>query len=135
MFDPESLAPSRTTDMSFHPFTSRLASTTPKPNKFLVKPSNVIVLHNEDAILECIITGYPKPQVEWYKDGTKITLTQNGQYSKYGASSLNVSGAQAADSGKYECVMGTDRAEASLQVLGTNFQLFMFFIICMYRYL
>ena len=97
-----------------------LASTTFKPKKFSVKPSNKTVLQNEDAILECIVTGFPKPQVEWQKDGTAITLTTNGHYSTYGASSLKVSSAQAADSGKYECVMGAEKAKAYLQVVGKN---------------
>ena len=95
-----------------------------KPSQFLVKPRSTIVLENEDAILECIVNGYPKPQVEWLKDGTKITLTQSGHYSKYGVSSLKVSKAQTADSGKYECVMGTNKAEAKLEVVGKISQLF-----------
>ena len=97
-----------------------LASTAPKAKKFLVKPSDLMILHNENAILECIVTGYPKPQVDWYKDGTKLALTQSGHYSEYGASSLMVSTAKAADSGKYECVMGTEKAEANLKVFGKN---------------
>ena len=80
-----------------------------------------MILHNENAILQCIVTGYPKPQVDWQKDGTTITLTKNGHYSKYGTSSLKVSAAQAVDSGKYECVMGTEKAEAYLKVVGKNF--------------
>lgn len=86
-----------------------------------MKPSDVVVFQNENAILECIITGYPKPQVEWYKDGSPISLTQGGRYSKYGESSLNVSAAQARDSGKYECMIGTMAAAADLQVLGEHF--------------
>jgi hypothetical protein len=106
------------------------ASTTPKPKRFLVKPSNKTAFHNEDAILECLITGYPKPQVEWQKDGTTITLADNGHYSKYGVSSLKVSAAQAADSGMYECVMGTEKAKAYLQVVGKNLFCFVLTLFC-----
>ena len=102
-----------------------LASTVPKAKKFLLKPSDLMILHDENAILECIVTGYPKPQVEWYKDGAKIT-TQSGHYSKYGVSSLKVSSSKVSDGGKYECVMGSERAGAQLKVVGKNFFSFMF---------
>lgn len=95
-----------------------LASTIPKPNKFLLKPSDVTVLKNQEAILECIVFGYPKPIVEWHKDGVNIALSSTGNYSKFGANSLNISSAQTTDAGKYECVMGNEKAEATLHVIG-----------------
>lgn len=97
-----------------------VASVMPKPSNYLVKPKDMVTLQNKDVILECIVTGYPKPHVEWHKNGNRITLTPSGRYSKYGASSLKVSSVQAADGGKYECVMGADKATANLEVIGEN---------------
>lgn len=83
-----------------------------------MRPQDTRILHNKDLTLECIVKGYPLPRVTWFKDGQQITLTTTGRYVQLGTHNLKVSSVQPGDTGRYECVVGSQKAVANVQVIG-----------------
>jgi hypothetical protein len=65
-----------------------------------------------DIILEAEVAGYPKPDVEWYKNDTLITSSHHFLPQSQGdVHWLTIVGASPSDAGEYKCVasnpMGT----------------------------
>jgi len=90
-------------------------------------------IEGSNAILECLASGFPKPQIVWSKDGIQITesldkryhLTENG-------SLLVIKDVQTEDNGKYECLLtnavGTAKGVSTLTVLAGKLPHYFFFL-------
>lgn len=73
------------------------------PN-FIVPPSNTTTVRGQTAILECVTTGRPRPQVTWKKHGDKQKLQDVPGRISRGISYLKIMTVTEKDSGQYECV-------------------------------
>ncbi|XP_033726119.1 protogenin-like [Pecten maximus] len=63
-------------------------------------PVNTTVQEGQSVVLECLVDGYPKPQVTWERDdGSDVTMAAV----KYGFSNLKILQATSAHSGIYIC--------------------------------
>ena len=69
------------------------------------KPSDVTVNVEQPAILECAFSGFPKPEVTWYKDNTPITPNQRVTIheDKPNVHSLKIARSQLDDKAVYTC--------------------------------
>ncbi|XP_067846589.1 hemicentin-1 isoform X2 [Heptranchias perlo] len=82
-------------------------------------PQMVTVHLNQPAVLKCVVSGVPTPQVTWRKDGA-ILSASNLRYSFSDDGSLNIGSAQVTDTGRYLCMAtnkaGTARKRIDVQV-------------------
>ncbi|XP_043549680.1 myosin light chain kinase, smooth muscle-like isoform X2 [Chiloscyllium plagiosum] len=84
------------------------------PPDFLIYPQSQTVLAGEEVIFRCKITGYPKPEVKWTKNG--VLLNQTGgleMYEKDEIQFLCISSVNMADSGSYSCTVTNRRGQLS----------------------
>ncbi|XP_072435441.1 myosin light chain kinase, smooth muscle-like [Chiloscyllium punctatum] len=84
------------------------------PPDFLIYPQSQTVLAGEEVIFRCKITGNPKPEVKWTKNG--VLLNQTGgleMYEKDGIQFLCISSVNMADSGSYSCTVTNRRGQLS----------------------
>ncbi|MGH0125472.1 UNVERIFIED_CONTAM: hypothetical protein FKN15_054569 [Acipenser sinensis] len=84
-------------------------------------PQTVAAHIDKPAVLECIVSGFPKPRITWRKDGA-ILAGNNPRYSFSEDGSLHIHSAQVTDTGRYLCMAtnpaGTQRKRVDLQVFG-----------------
>ncbi|XP_028301363.1 hemicentin-1 isoform X2 [Gouania willdenowi] len=82
-------------------------------------PPTVSVHINTPAVLECVVSGVPPPQVTWRKHGA-ILSGNNPRYTFAEDGSLHINSAQVTDTGRYLCMAtneaGTQRKRVDLQV-------------------
>ncbi|XP_033885551.3 hemicentin-1-like isoform X1 [Acipenser ruthenus] len=82
-------------------------------------PQTVAAHIDKPAVLECIVSGFPKPRITWRKDGA-ILAGNNPRYSFSEDGSLHIHSAQVTDTGRYLCMAtnpaGTQRKRVDLQV-------------------
>ena len=85
-------------------------STAPhKHPRIIEHPTNVVVKMNEAATLTCKASGKPPPQIEWFKDGEKLTVTDNRVILPNGSLYfLHARVSQENDTGTYFCVARND---------------------------
>lgn len=75
----------------------------------------------EDLALKCSAMGSPHPQVDWYKDDSRIIVSSRTQINENEIdaatldSMLVISSVTEADSGTYECRVVKDSVTASIQ--------------------
>ncbi|XP_045445540.1 leucine-rich repeats and immunoglobulin-like domains protein 3 [Melitaea cinxia] len=92
----------------------------------LQEPSFIRVMENkevitgESVVLQCMITGSPKPVLKWFKNGTPIVPTER-HYFTADDQLLVIIGAESNDAGQYECEitneLGTKKDMIELKVL------------------
>src|SRR5262245_48197217 len=90
---------------------SHLASTPPKqsPPKFQQLLHNTSVARGDETQLTTNVSGFPKPTLEWNKDGLKLLSygqprTNMAQFAdSQGNATLTVSRAETGDAGEYSC--------------------------------
>ncbi|CAG9783649.1 unnamed protein product [Diatraea saccharalis] len=92
----------------------------------LQEPSFVHVMENKEVtsgdsvVLQCMISGSPKPVIKWLKDGTTIMRTER-HFLTAEDQLLVIIGTQASDAGRYECEitndLGTKKDMTELRVL------------------
>lgn len=77
-----------------------------------------------DAKLACRVSGVPRPDISWFKDGQPITDTDGEKYREKREGdtlSLYVQDCNRQDSGVYKCVAknkeGQDSCEAELEIV------------------
>lgn len=118
----------KTTDMGIYSCAAKNPAGTIVANSTLTvlqEPSFVRVMENKEVtsggsvVLQCMISGSPKPILKWSKDGTPITpserhfLTADDQL-------LIIIGAETNDAGRYECEitneLGTKKDMTELRV-------------------
>ncbi|XP_005733181.1 hemicentin-1 isoform X1 [Pundamilia nyererei] len=82
-------------------------------------PQSVSVHVNKPAVLECVVSGVPPPQVTWRKHGA-ILAGNNPRYTFAEDGSLRINSTQVTDTGRYLCMAtnqaGTQRKRVDLQV-------------------
>ena len=93
--------------------------------KFILPLKNVEVEEGDDLILRCQISGSPRPEITWFKDGNKIIIQEsNGIVSRQapdGNCSLLIPGAKLEDIGTYSCIakntLGEDETSCEVTVI------------------
>lgn len=119
----------KTTDMGVYSCAAKNPAGTIIANSSLTvlqEPSFVRVMENKEVtsggsvVLQCMISGSPKPVLKWSKDGTSITLSER-HYLTGDDQLLVIIGAEASDAGTYECEitndLGTKKDMIELRVL------------------
>ncbi|XP_054612208.1 netrin receptor DCC isoform X2 [Dunckerocampus dactyliophorus] len=89
--------------------------------QFLQRPLRVTAVLGTDAVLECSISGYPTPSIQWRR-GDEVIETRNKKYSLLAGSNLIIRSVTDDDSGSYSCTAANKNhnitASAELSVLG-----------------
>lgn len=77
----------------------------PEPPVFLEKPEGMSVVKvRERKVFECRVVGTPQISVRWFRDGTEIHQSVKHSMSFVNSlASLEITGANNSDSGKYFC--------------------------------
>ncbi|XP_068191421.1 netrin receptor DCC [Antennarius striatus] len=70
--------------------------------QFLQYPSKVSALLGTDAVLECSVSGYPTPSIQWRR-GEELIQSWNKKYSLLAGSNLIIRSVTDDDSGGYSC--------------------------------
>ncbi|XP_061487873.1 immunoglobulin-like and fibronectin type III domain-containing protein 1 isoform X2 [Rhineura floridana] len=84
-----------------------------QPPRFLVPLKPHVVTLGFDCHMSCAVTGYPVPQVTWYKDGKN--LSQDPTFfckNDFGVCSLVILGVTPTDGGQYEVVAINELGQA-----------------------
>ncbi|TWW66865.1 DCC Colorectal cancer suppressor Immunoglobulin superfamily [Takifugu flavidus] len=93
----------------------------PRSLQFLQRPSKVTALLGTDVVLECSVSGYPTPSIQWRK-GEELIQSWNKKYSLLVGSNLLIRSVTDDDSGSYSCTAANRNqnitAQAELGVLG-----------------
>lgn len=96
-----------------------------KPPQFIHQLYDMRVMDGEEAKLTCKVTGWPAPEVEWYKSGQKVTDTPDFKlhYAREsGDCILHILEVFPQDSAEYRCVAvnpyGKDVTSCTLTVEG-----------------
>ncbi|KYO28910.1 netrin receptor DCC isoform A [Alligator mississippiensis] len=71
---------------------------------FLQRPSNVMAVEGNDAILECCVSGFPTPTFTWMR-GDEVIPVRSKKYSLLAGSNLLISNVTDDDSGTYTCIV------------------------------
>lgn len=67
-------------------------------------PSGSSFTPGNDIVIECDVTGYPEPQVKWYKDEVEIFQSERVHIvSRSDDNQIIISSATPEDSGSYKC--------------------------------
>ncbi|XP_039747390.1 leucine-rich repeats and immunoglobulin-like domains protein 3 isoform X1 [Pararge aegeria] len=119
----------KTTDMGIYSCAAKNSAGTIIANatlSVLQEPSFVRVMENkevtsgESVVLQCMITGSPKPVLKWLKDGSSILPTERHFFTA-DDQVLVIIGAESSDAGHYECEitnkLGTKKDMIELKVL------------------
>jgi len=90
-----------------------------QPPAFTATPANQQAYQKDDILLECGITGHPRPSVQWFKNGDVIIESEYFQI--VAEDSLKILGLVTSDAGVYQCLAsnkaGSIQASAILHVL------------------
>ncbi|XP_058450324.1 leucine-rich repeats and immunoglobulin-like domains protein 2 [Malaya genurostris] len=74
----------------------------------------------KSSVLECLAAGYPKPTIQWFKDGEPIMVTERHFFTADGQLLIIVE-TDYSDVGEYECRMendfGTEKGSMKLSVI------------------
>ena len=90
-----------------------------EPPKIVTRPPSVLTIkENQNVSVPCRITGFPKPEITWYKAG--VALRREAYSFESGA--LKLSRVQYSDRGSYVCqgksFLGLVRAGVKIVVHG-----------------
>ncbi|VDK77158.1 unnamed protein product [Litomosoides sigmodontis] len=69
---------------------------------FVLKPRSKVVSEGESVVLECLVNGWPRPDVRWLKGAEIISATED-RIRRLGSSSFIILKAKAQDAGVYTC--------------------------------
>lgn len=77
---------------------------TESPPKCIIPLSNITAAVGTPVILQCLVSGTPKPTAEWYKDGDRVTDTRCIiQEKALGHFNLLITNVAQSDAGEYKC--------------------------------
>ncbi|EJD75220.1 immunoglobulin I-set domain-containing protein [Loa loa] len=86
---------------------------------FILEPRGDVVKEGESVVLECLVNGWPRPDVRWLKGAETISITGDGMR-QLGSSSFIILKAKAQDAGVYTCRASNSQesldASATIQV-------------------
>ncbi|XP_054837158.1 immunoglobulin-like and fibronectin type III domain-containing protein 1 [Eublepharis macularius] len=91
-----------------------------QPPRFLVQLKPHIVTLGFDCHMSCAVTGYPVPQITWYKDGK--SLSQDPSFfskNDFGVCSLVIPGVTPSDEGEYKVVANNALGQAVSKAIVT----------------
>ena len=66
-------------------------------------PSEVTVVAGQSALLPCDVTGKPRPQVTWTRNGVRVRADTDPHYYVTAAGGLEILSARRDDSATYAC--------------------------------
>ena len=70
-------------------------------------PRDTTELEGQTAVFNCVVGGYPTPDVAWEKDGVELNVAVHARLSvsfNNGNHQLIISNVQQSDAGQYRCV-------------------------------
>ena len=70
-------------------------------------PRDTTELEGQTAVFNCVVGGYPTPDVAWGKDGVELNVAAHARLSvsfNNGNHQLIISNVQQSDAGQYRCV-------------------------------
>ena len=70
-------------------------------------PRDTTELEGQTAVFNCVVGGYPTPDVAWEKDGVELNVAAHARLSvsfNNGNHELIISNVQQSDAGQYRCV-------------------------------
>ena len=70
-------------------------------------PRDTTELEGQTAVFNCVVAGYPTPDVAWEKDGVELNVAAHARLSvsfNNGNHQLIISNVQQSDAGQYRCV-------------------------------
>ena len=70
-------------------------------------PRDTTELEGQTAVFNCVVGGYPTPDVAWEKDGMELNVAAHARLSvsfNNGNHQLIISNVQQSDAGQYRCV-------------------------------
>uniref|UniRef100_A0A158Q735 Neogenin-like n=1 Tax=Elaeophora elaphi TaxID=1147741 RepID=A0A158Q735_9BILA len=86
---------------------------------FVLEPRGDVVNEGQSVILECLVNGWPRPDVRWLKGAETISITGD-RMRQLGSSSFMILKAKAQDAGVYTCRASNSQesldASATVQV-------------------
>lgn len=92
-----------------------------EPPTFINKMSDQEVIVGKSVVIDCMATGWPKPKLKWWKDGSLIKPSGR-LYFAANNQLLVIISSQKSDSGCYQCelknLMGSEKG--SMQLLVTS---------------
>uniref|UniRef100_H3BDD1 Myopalladin n=1 Tax=Latimeria chalumnae TaxID=7897 RepID=H3BDD1_LATCH len=96
-----------------------------EPPHFTQKLKSREVLEGSRVQLDCIVTGFPKPEVGWYCEGKELENSPDIQIIQSGDwHSLIIAEAFEEDTGRYSCfasnIYGTDSTSAEIYIEGAS---------------
>ncbi|OCT70083.1 myopalladin isoform X2 [Xenopus laevis] len=96
-----------------------------QPPNFIQKLKSREVTEGSKVQLDCIVVGFPPPEVRWYCEGKELENSPDIQIQKSGdLNSLVITEAFEEDTGRYSCfasnIYGTDSTSAEIYVEGAS---------------
>ncbi|KAG8435260.1 hypothetical protein GDO86_013275 [Hymenochirus boettgeri] len=96
-----------------------------RPPHFIQKLKSREVTEGSRVQLDCIVVGFPTPEVRWYCEGKELENSPDIQIQKSGeVNSLIITEAFEEDTGRYSCfasnIYGTDSTSAEIYVEGAS---------------
>eukprot|EP00079_Xenopus_tropicalis_P011249 XP_002936911.2 PREDICTED: myopalladin isoform X2 [Xenopus tropicalis] len=96
-----------------------------RPPNFIQKLKSREVTEGSKVQLDCIVVGFPPPEVRWYCEGKELENSPDIQIQKSGdLDSLVITEAFEEDTGRYSCfasnIYGTDSTSAEIYVEGAS---------------
>ncbi|XP_018080832.1 myopalladin isoform X2 [Xenopus laevis] len=96
-----------------------------RPPNFIQKLKSREVTEGSKVQLDCIVVGFPTPEVRWYCEGKELENSPDIQIQKSGdLNSLVITEAFEEDTGRYSCfasnIYGTDSTSAEIYVEGAS---------------
>uniref|UniRef100_A0A8D0VAP5 Ig-like domain-containing protein n=1 Tax=Sus scrofa TaxID=9823 RepID=A0A8D0VAP5_PIG len=110
LFPPEELEPKATpqdeaTQSPKHKFIFSSDITNEPPEVFQDMPRHARCTEGDSIVLECLLSGEPKPVVTWFHNGVLLKQNQKFQFEEVDCSyRLYINNVNSQDSGKYQCV-------------------------------
>lgn len=74
-----------------------------QPIRFVAKPSAINASIFDTVLLQCGVTGYPIPKVQWKKDSVIINFQDSPRYAVVHGNNLRILNVTLGDRGNYYC--------------------------------
>ncbi|XP_072817331.1 titin isoform X5 [Vicugna pacos] len=105
LFQLEEVAPKATPQSPKHKFIFSSDITNEPPELLQEMPKHARCREGESIVLECLLSGEPKPVVTWFQNGVLLKQNQKFQFEEVNCSHrLYIHDVHSQDSGKYKCV-------------------------------